>query len=237
MAADAGKELNLYQKIIGAHLGSGEMKPGAEIGLPGFSGHTEKLELWRKRERRCAVATNPTVMPHRRTEKKNKLEIRDARSRDRETARMVTLSAFQQYAAVMPPSRWEGYRENILATLTDPAPAQHIVAEKQEAILGSVLLYPPGTAFSTPDEGPLACPEVRLLAVAPEARSQRIGSALMQECIRRARSLGASCLNLHTTDMMQVAKQMYERMGFVRAPELDFHPDPSVTVKAYRLNL
>ena len=24
---------NLYQKIIGAHLGSGEMKPGAEIGL------------------------------------------------------------------------------------------------------------------------------------------------------------------------------------------------------------
>ena len=27
------KERNLYQKIIGAHLGSGEMKPGAEISL------------------------------------------------------------------------------------------------------------------------------------------------------------------------------------------------------------
>ncbi len=37
--------------------------------------------------------------------------------------------------------------------------------------------------------------------------------------------------------MMQVAKQMYERMGFVRAPELDFHPDPNVIVKAYRLDL
>jgi GNAT superfamily N-acetyltransferase len=98
-------------------------------------------------------------------------------------------------------------------------------------------MYPPGTAFSTPDEGPLACPEVRLLAVAPEARGQGIGTALMEECIRRARGLGSPCLNLHTTDMMQVAMRMYERMGFVRAPELDFHPDPKVTVKAYRFDL
>jgi hypothetical protein len=59
----------------------------------------------------------------------------------------------------------------------------------------------------------------------------------MKECIGRARRLGAACLNLHTTDMMQVAMRMYERMGFARAPELDFHPDPSVTVKAYRLEL
>jgi hypothetical protein len=59
----------------------------------------------------------------------------------------------------------------------------------------------------------------------------------MKECIRRARLLGAGCLNLHTTDLMQVAMRMYERMGFVRAPELDFHPDPKVTVKAFRFNL
>jgi ribosomal protein S18 acetylase RimI-like enzyme len=176
-------------------------------------------------------------MAHRRTEKKNALKIREARSEDRDAARKITLSAFQEYAAVMPPPRWAGYRENILATLTEVAPARQIVAEKEGVILGSVLLYPPGTAFSTPDEGPLTCPEVRLLAVAPEARGQGIGTALMKECIRRARRLGAVCLNLHTTDMMQVAMHMYERMGFVRAPELDFHPDPSITVKAYRLEL
>ena len=32
-AAEAGKGQNLYQKIIGTHLSSGEMKPGTEIGL------------------------------------------------------------------------------------------------------------------------------------------------------------------------------------------------------------
>jgi len=30
---------------------------------------------------------------------------------------------------------------------------------------------------------------------------------------------------------------MYERMGFVRVPEYDFHPAPGITVMAYRLQL
>ncbi len=175
--------------------------------------------------------------PHRRAGGKTEIKIRVARNEDRDSARKVTLAAFQEYAAIMPAPRWERYRDNIVATLADVAPAQQIVAEKKGTIVGSALLYPPGTAFSTPDEGDLACPEVRLLAVAPEARGQGIGTLLMEECIRRARSLGASCLNLHTTDMMKVAKRMYERMGFIRAPELDFHPDPGVIVKAYRLGL
>ncbi len=91
---------------------------------------------------------NPIGMPDRRIAKKNKLKIRDARSEDRDAARKVTLSAFQQYAAVMPPPRWEGYLENILATLTDMAPAQQVVAEKEGIIVGSVLLYPPRELLS-----------------------------------------------------------------------------------------
>jgi hypothetical protein len=37
--------------------------------------------------------------------------------------------------------------------------------------------------------------------------------------------------------MMQAAMRLYVRMGFVRAPELDFHPAPGLTIKGYRLNL
>ena len=59
----------------------------------------------------------------------------------------------------------------------------------------------------------------------------------MRECIRRARAGGASVLSLHTTDLMRVAKAMYERMGFVRAPELDFRPAPGVTIEGFRLDL
>ena len=137
------------------------------------------------------------------------------------------------------PSHWEDYRQAILGTLADVKPAQQIVAERDGAILGTVLLYPAGTVFFTPDGLPvtLTWPEVRLLAVAPAARGRGIGAALMYECVRRARRLGAAVLTLHTTDMMHVAMRMYEHMGFVLAPELDFHVDKDLTVKGYRLNL
>jgi GNAT superfamily N-acetyltransferase len=83
----------------------------------------------------------------------------------------------------------------------------------------------------------LELPEIRLLAVPPKMRGQGIGAALMKECVRRARQVGVSALSLHTADMMQVAMQMYERMGFVRTPETDFHPAPEVVIKGYLLDL
>jgi ubiquinone/menaquinone biosynthesis C-methylase UbiE len=83
----------------------------------------------------------------------------------------------------------------------------------------------------------LDTPEVRLLAVLPEARGLGVGLLLMQECIERARRSGSAALTLHTTDMMRAAMRLYARMGFVAAPELDFHPAPGMTVKGFRLSL
>ena len=100
----------------------------------------------------------------------NSLHIRDAHPSDRYAIRDVTLSAYNEYAALMP-SHWEGYRQDILATLADVKPAEQVVAEQDGAIVGAVLLYPAGTVFSSPDGASiiLAWPEVRLLAVAPAA--------------------------------------------------------------------
>jgi ribosomal protein S18 acetylase RimI-like enzyme len=163
--------------------------------------------------------------------------VRDARSPDREAIRQVTLAAYQEYAARMP-DHWPRYRQNILATLAEAGPAEQIVAERAGAIVGSVLLYPP-RALTSPTDGALGMPwpEVRLLAVAPEARGRGIGAALMQECVRRAQASGTALLTLHTTDLMQAAMRLYQRMGFLRAPELDFHPAPGLTIKGFQLAL
>jgi GNAT superfamily N-acetyltransferase len=163
------------------------------------------------------------------------LHIRDARADDQDAIRDVTVAAYGEYAAVMQ-EHWEEYRQSILATLAEVKPAEQIVAEQDGAIAGTVLLFPAGTLLTTPNGASVArvWPEVRLLAVLPAARGQGIGAALVRECMRRARQAGAAALTLHTTDMMQVAMRMYERMGFVRAPELDFFPAPEITVKGYR---
>lgn len=77
----------------------------------------------------------------------------------------------------------------------------------------------------------------RLLpGVAPGARGRGVGRALTEECIRRARAAGCPAVGLHTTEFMAVARAMYERMGFVRVPALDFRPVPAIHVMAYRLD-
>jgi predicted N-acetyltransferase YhbS len=166
------------------------------------------------------------------------LTVRDARPGDRDAIRDLTLAAYEEYAVPMR-AFWEGYRQNIVATLADPGPAQQIVAEQDGALQGTVLLYPPRSIRLAKDEAPvdMSFPEIRLLAVTPATRGRGVGAALMRECVRRARQSGEAVLSLHTTQLMQAAVRMYARLGFVRAPELDFHPAPGVTLEGYRLDL
>ena len=166
--------------------------------------------------------------------------IRDGRLDDRPAVEAVTIAAYEQYAAVLPPPLWAAYRQNIVATLAAAAPATLIVAEAAGAVMGSVLLQPAGSVMTEPGSGRetrLAEPELRLLAVGPAGRGRGVGRRLMDECIRRSRAAGAPALTLHTTDMMRVAMGLYERMGFTRAVELDFTPAPGVVIKGYRLAL
>ncbi len=163
------------------------------------------------------------------------LYIRDAGPDERDAIRGVTMAAYAQYASIMP--HWEMYREHVLETLAQDGPEARIVAERDGAIVGSVLLYPAAADVYETGSANTGWPEVRLLAVSPAARGQGVGSALLEECIRRARSAGATTLGLHTEDIMAVAQRMYERTGFVRAPETDFRPAEGVLVKGYRLSL
>ena len=163
------------------------------------------------------------------------LQIRSARPDERDVIRAVTLAAYEQYASRMP--HWQMYRRHLLATLDQEGPEARIVAEQDGVIVGSVLLYPGEANVYTEETASAGWPEVRLLAVAPEARGQGVGRALLDECIRRARLAGATALGLHTEDLMEEAVRMYERRGFLRVPQFDFSPDDGVLVKAYCLRL
>jgi len=168
----------------------------------------------------------------------NNFQLRDARASDRDAIQTITLSAYEQYAPMMGEA-WQFYRANILDTLAHVQVIQQIVAENGNGIVGSVLLFPAGFEFQIPNGQTIrfALPEIRLLAVTPNARGQGIGQSLAQECIRRARDAGARAIALHTSDMMQVAMRMYERLGFARDPARDFSPGGGHLVKAYRFEL
>ena len=136
----------------------------------------------------------------------------------------------------MEPSAWGALEASVHSVLKNPGDAECIVAEDDGRILGSVFLYPTGKAsYNSGDAVP--SPELRLLAVAPNARGRGVGRALVEECIRRARASGATELGLHTSKSLATALALYESMGFARAPERDFHPEGAELVQGYRLRL
>lgn len=167
----------------------------------------------------------------------SQLSIRDARADERAAIRALTLAAYAEYATIMAPTAWAGLRQALLSGLADEGTVERIVAEQDGALLGSVMLYSPAANAYGDAVAGAGLPELRLLAVAAAARGQGVGTALVEECMRRARQAGASALGLHTSESLQAAIRMYERMGFVRAPEGDFQPSGAELVMAYRLPL
>jgi GNAT superfamily N-acetyltransferase len=165
------------------------------------------------------------------------IHVRDARPDERGALQALTLAAYEEFAATMAPSAWAALRRALLSALGTDQPVERIVAERDGRLVGSVLLFPPARNAYDGAVAQIDWPEVRLLAVAPESRGQGVGAALMDECVRRARQTGATALGLHTSESMKAALRMYERMGFVRAPEYDFHPDGAELVQGYRLSL
>jgi GNAT superfamily N-acetyltransferase len=163
--------------------------------------------------------------------------VRDARDDERAAIRDLTMRAYAEYATVMTPSAWAALDGAVRAALASDERMDRLVAERDGRLVGSVLLYPPAADAYAGSAARVRWPEVRLLAVAPEARGAGVGRALMDECVRRARAMGAAELGLHTSASMRAAMRMYERMGFVRAPEYDFRPPGAELVEAYRLDL
>lgn len=163
--------------------------------------------------------------------------IRGARDDERSTIGELTLRAYGEYAEIMDPASWAGLSQALKDALASDAPVERIVAEDDGRIVGSAMLY----AAEIDAYGSLAsrttAPEIRLVAVAPEARGKGIARALVDECIRRARAYGATEVGLHTSRSMRVAMAMYAKLGFVRAPERDFQPPGAELVEGYRLRL
>ena len=63
---------------------------------------------------------------------------------------------------------------------------------------------------------------IRLLGVNSKSRGAGVGKALTNACIKLARDSGHSQVILHTTQAMQIAWELYIRLGFERSQDLDF---------------
>ncbi|ROS27723.1 GNAT family N-acetyltransferase [Cellulomonas sp. PhB150] len=87
-------------------------------------------------------------------------------------------------------------------------------------VVGTITLAPHGTSYAEVAEpGEL---ELRMLAVAPEARGRGIAEALMRAAVRQCVVAGARRIVLSTLDAMTTAQRLYGRLGFEAQPQRDW---------------
>jgi GNAT superfamily N-acetyltransferase len=162
--------------------------------------------------------------------------IRDAREEEVQQIREQRVKAYEEHSKNIPEKHWNALKQALLSDKDAHPGVERIVAELDGGIVGSVVLFPAHTNAYGGTALELQYPEIRMLAVTPEARGKGIAAALVLECIRRAKISGFQSIGLHTADYMEHAVKLYQRMGFQRQPEFDFEPaNDGIIVKGYQL--
>jgi len=166
------------------------------------------------------------------------LAIRQAAADEYDTLGEITARAYLlDDLLVFGESDW--YLDELKDVAKRAAAADVLVATQGEQLLGGVTFVPPGgpmADIARPEEA-----EIRMLAVAREARGRGAGEALVRACVDRARATdGCVRIVLSTQRTMRSAHRIYERLGFVRVPERDWNPIPDLddlTLLTYELTL
>ena len=98
------------------------------------------------------------------------------------------------------------------------------------ALVGTLTIAPAGTSYAEiADPGEV---ELRMLAVAPEARRRGIAEALVRAAMREAVTLRAERVVLSMLEAMTSAHRLYDRLGFTRVPDRDWHHE-GVALRVY----
>jgi ribosomal protein S18 acetylase RimI-like enzyme len=130
-----------------------------------------------------------------------------------------------------------GYEKTLADVASRASAGEMLVAvdDADGAVLGAVLLVEPGTRYSELSRAGEA--EFRMLAVDPAAQGRGVGRALVRACIERAAAAGCTAVVISVRDFSAPALHLYDGLGFVRTPALDWSPVPGVSLLALRLDL
>jgi GNAT superfamily N-acetyltransferase len=159
------------------------------------------------------------------------VRIRPAREDELDIVASLIVDAYAEHAARMSPDAWSMFAQYIANVRGRLGDAELLVAERGGRLVGAVTVFP---AWRGAQEDSLG---VRLLSVPPPERGTGVGTALMRHCIDRARSHGKSRVVLTATQDMEDARDLYDRLGFVRDRSLDHEPAPGVRAEGYALDL
>jgi GNAT superfamily N-acetyltransferase len=178
-------------------------------------------------------AAEPSIAPQ--------LAIRPARMEECAALGDLVVDVYSQLPGF--PSRTEQpvYYEliaDIGRFMAKPSVRVLVAVSAHEELVGGVLYFSEMTEYASGGAAPSLTQTsgIRLLVVAPRFQGAGAGKALTLACLDLARGHRHTQVVLHTTAAMRAALRLYERLGFVRAQELDFLQQ-GMPVFGFRLRL
>lgn len=150
----------------------------------------------------------------------NRLLLRDARRRELDQVAALLGEVYGVFREHFPDDAWESYIGEIVDVRSRLGESELIVAARDGRLVGTVGFYSDASR-SALERWPAGWGSIRTLGVHADARRRGVGDALARECIRRARKQRLRAVGLHTAAHLEAATRLYQRLGFVRAPEFD----------------
>jgi ribosomal protein S18 acetylase RimI-like enzyme len=160
--------------------------------------------------------------------------IREARTDERAQVGELRVAAYRELGLLPEGS---GYAETLrgFGFGFDDESAVLVADDEAGGILGTITLEPFGPHSELARDETEA--DIRAFAVATAAQGQGIGRQLLRAVIEQSDKRGVRRLRLCTQPAMTTAQHLYAMAGFTRTPELDFEPEPGLTLRSYELGL
>jgi GNAT superfamily N-acetyltransferase len=145
----------------------------------------------------------------------------------------LTLAA---YRAVGPmPDDYAASLADVSGRAADPGAVVLAARLGGRLVGGATVVLVPGSPLAERLEPGTA--GLRMLAVDPAAQGTGVGRALVEATVELCRRRGLRRLSLHTHEIFEHARRLYESMGFQRTPDRDVHTAGGMHLLSYILDL
>jgi ribosomal protein S18 acetylase RimI-like enzyme len=148
------------------------------------------------------------------------MDYRQGDATDLEQLKQLALLSWSRFKTALTAENWERLYNNLGSDdtyLLLLAKGKCIICEDGGQIVGMAFWIPSGH----PDEIYQAdWSQIRFVTVSPDYSGQGIGKKLTEWCIEQAKLNNEQTIALHTSEMMDNARHIYESMGFAVVKEL-----------------
>lgn len=149
------------------------------------------------------------------------LQYREGNTADLASMQALALAAWSRFEPMLTEANWQLLYNN----LNNPHTYASLL-EKGASVVVEVDGRLVGMAFWLPSGNPDAIyqadwSQIRFVTVHPDYAGKGMGRALTHWCIERAQEHHDRVIALHTSEMMDNARHIYESMGFVINKELE----------------